>query len=137
MRLLFLFFITINLFFSATAFSQIPSFTNKLVVNASSLNLRSAPGLNAEVLRMLEEGEVVEFIEVFSVEPIQIGKVHGYWLKVESSDQIEGYTFSAYLVNSIVLFEEYNAPERLPKLNWYSLHREDGVDKLKKNYGQS
>lgn len=71
-----------------------PLHITKLIINDNSVNIRSGPGIQFEILNTLAKGTIIEFIS--QEESItQIVDKNGRWIKVKTNNQI-GYIFSAY-----------------------------------------
>ncbi len=62
---------------------------NQLVVSTedSSLNVRSTPGTDGDIVGKAERGSTVTLVEQYSSE----------WYKIRTADGVEGYAFSRYL----------------------------------------
>jgi hypothetical protein len=75
------------------------SYNNQKVL-VDNLRLRDNYNLNnSNIIKNLKKDEIVTILEVGKYDVIN--NIPGEWLKIKTSDNIEGWCFGAYLINYI------------------------------------
>lgn len=100
---------------------------NELIVNATELRFREEPNQNAKIIDILEDGELLQFLDFVphsDSEPrfLYYEKLASTWLKViRKLDGETGYVYGQYVQPSCLALTYGQDYYRLPKLNWYGI----------------
>ncbi len=108
----------------------------QFIVNADNLRLRSAPHTNSKIIDVLNNGEILEFLE-FAKHPEPgfrwyelLGQV---WVKVNRvKDGQSGYVSGQYIQPAELGLKHGQNFERMPLFNWYGITLENEVPILTK-----
>lgn len=121
--------LSILLFSFQQAFAQteeVRFYPEVLVVSVASLNLRSAPEVNAPKVTSLKRGDQLAFIEaVNGGEYVQMDSLWAPWYKVRAGKNT-GYVYATYVSGGwTLLFEGEFLETNLPPLHWYGVYKRD------------
>lgn len=109
----------------------------ELIVNATELRFREEPNQNAEIIDILEDGELLRFLDfVPHSEPrfLYYEKLTT-WLKVNrKQDGKTGFVYGQYLQPSCIALTYGQDYYRLPKLNWYGITLKEEIPFLSITY---
>lgn len=98
---------------------------NDLIVNATELRFREEPNQNGQVIDILDNGEILEFLEfVPHSEPsFQLyEKLSFTWLKTKRKlDGRTGFVFGQYIQPAKLALRYGQDYNKLPNLNWYGI----------------
>jgi Bacterial SH3 domain len=106
----------------------------KLVVVATSLNIRTQPNQEAKVQAVIQNGETVNNLmqNDWDINYETIDGVEGGWRRIKYKNT-EGYAFSPYLGHQYMLYYEGAEIAFIPKYkHWYGVYHTKNGDILKK-----
>ena len=108
---------------------------NKIIINASKVNLRLFPNDSSKIICQIIGGEEVTMVNSVGIQEKyhyqEINNYLGYWIEVKYKDKL-GYVFSKYVIEDFAIFEEGQPLERIPMTKYfYGVYKTDLGDYLR------
>lgn len=110
----------------------------ELIVNATELRFRKEPNLSAEIIDILDDGELLHFLDFVPDRDPEFQyyeRLGTSWLKVQrKQDGQVGYVYGQYVEPSCLALTYGQDYSRLPKLNWYGIKQKEEIPFLSMTY---
>ncbi len=107
---------------------QVSFVPEKVIVKASSINLRSGPLLtNGNIIARLKEGTVLEVVELHDQGAmVELNGRWSPWYKLRTESGQIGYALGDFLSPTLIIqYEDAWIDGNIPALNWYGIYQKD------------